>query len=320
MLCNMCIFKIPVHFTNCNFVYTVESQTRMETELKSLISQRQLRPSYTRAISYELSRTCSAAKSKKSRRSRKLKTVSTESSKTHNSSNTSESEEREFSDLDIFIDNEKSDDSEYFSAEENSVALECAPPASSSMPSVLDSTKYPHRYGCLLKERKHAPSKKQKRKRRLATGDSNWLKELPFFGAIDIDLSEIEITQNSRSVPTLSTLCVKVLAKNKKNWHNPSAVPHVLRQNIANVSEFYKEKISWINIILAKFEEENPFADELKIHTRTIWDVEVSSPFHSNEKISCLPLSYLYSFRLDHDSEFTANHIMTGKFKGLVED
>ena len=249
-----------------------------------------------------------------------MKTVSTESSKTHISSNTSESEEREFSDLDIFIDNEESDDSEYFSAEENSVALECSPPANSSMPSVLDSTKYPHRYNCMLKEHKHAPSKKQKRKRRLASGDSNWLKELPFFGAIDIDLSEIEITQNSRSVPTLSALCVKVLAKNKKNWHNPSAVPRVLRQNIAIVSEFYKEKISWINIILAKFEEENLFADELKIHTRTIWDVEVSSPFHSNEKIGCLPLSYLYSFRLDHYSEFTANHIMTGKFKGLLED
>lgn len=308
------------------------------TGLHTLISQRQKRPSYSRAISKEFSRKSEAVvlpRKRNRRKSEKIRRNSPIDSAVpqHPHSSGTEPErgqptEDQFPDFDT-KNSEKSDESEYFSAEENSDSFECvhqenAPSLSTSASSNDDEIPQITHQNCdnfspakldthdgNVKHRR-ARSKKQKRKRRLLYGSYNLFRELPFYN--DDIANEFKDVHINKPVPTLSALCVRALVKKKQSLARHPIVPHVIRQDIGNAAAFYKEKVEWIKTFLAKFEEQEYFRYQ-EVHTRSVWNIE---PWAGNiptaaMKICCLPATPLYSFNF-HDTELCyPSHIMTGK-------
>lgn len=313
------------------------------TGLHTLISQRQKRPSYSRAISQEFSRKSEAVVVPRKRNRRKSEKIRSHSlidsavpQHSHSSGaepETGQSTEGQFPVFDT-NDGEESDESEYFSAEENSDSLEYvhqenAPSCSSSASSNDDEIPQITHQNCdnlspvtldtydgNLKHRR-APSKKQKRKRRLLYSSYNLFRELPFYN--DEIVNEFKDVHINKPVPTLSALCVKALVTKKKSLARHPIVPHVIRQDIGNAAAFYKEKVEWIKTYLAKFEKEK-YPRFQEVLTRSVWNIEPwalndTRAFQRNnpaadKKISCLPVTPLCGFEY-HDAEFYyPSHIM----------
>lgn len=310
------------------------------TGLHTLISQRQKRPSYSRAISKEFSRKSEAVvlprkrnrrKSEKMRRNSPIDSAVSQ----HPSSSGTEPErgqptEDQFPVFDT-KDSEESDESEYFSAEEKFESIHQEndydrPSLSTSASSNDDEIPQITHQNCYnlypvklethdgnVKHRR-APSKKQKRKRRLLYGSYNLFRELPFYNDdIANEFKDVHLYIN-KPVLTLSALCVRALVKKKQSLVRHPIVPHVIRQDIGNAAAFYKEKVEWIKTFLAKLEEQEYFRYQ-EVHTRSVWNIE---PWATNNhsaamKICCLPATPLYSFNF-HDTElYYSSHIMTGK-------
>lgn len=313
------------------------------TGLHTLISQRQKRPSYSRAISQEFSRKSEAVvvpRKRNRRKSEKIRSHSLIDSAVpqHSHSSGAEPETRQSTEGQFPVfdtnDGEESDESEYFSAEENSDSLECvhqenAPSCSSSASSNDDEIPQITHQNCdnlspvtldtydgNLKHRR-TPSKKQKRKRRLLYGSYNLFRELPFYN--DEIVNEFKDVHINKPVPTLSALCVRALVTKKKSLARHPIVPHVIRQDIGNAAAFYKEKVEWIKTYLAKFEKEK-YSRFQEVLTRSVWNIEPwalndTRAFQRNnpaadKKISCLPVTPLCGFEY-HDAEFYyPSHIM----------
>lgn len=220
----------------------------------TLISQRQKRPSYSRAISKEFSRKSEAVvpprkrnrrKSEKMRRNSPIDSAVSQ----HPSSSGTEPErgqptEDQFPVFDT-KDSEESDESEYFSAEEKFESIHQEndydrPSLSTSASSNDDEIPQITHQNCYnlypvklethdgnVKHRR-APSKKQKRKRRLLYGSYNLFRELPFYNDdIANEFKDVHLYIN-KPVPTLSALCVRALVKKKQSLVRHPIVPHVI--------------------------------------------------------------------------------------------
>ncbi|XP_062577216.1 uncharacterized protein LOC134239077 [Saccostrea cucullata] len=304
-----------------------------KTGLKILITQRRQRPSYTRVISQEFSQeTEIVGKSRRRRRSQQnvCKSSSDLSSSLSSSNSDTDNNCQEYRKLseehDTLSENDKSDDSEYFSAEEN---FEIKQDNNAVLSSNSCSSKEEEDPGIVLLEinehrndfslfniedtdrndiHKRAPSKKQKRKRRLLQNVCSLLKELPFY---DMDTLDDPVkTQVPKGIPSLYSLCVKMLSRNKKLGTRRCMIPISLRQEINRETEINKEKLNWLNSILSKYEEELKLdmykGDyELNVLVRIVWNIDPHSPYCGtyydrpllgDSKVGFLPVTQLYSF------------------------
>lgn len=317
------------------------------TGLKTLISHRRHRPSYTRVISQEFSQESVAQEKRGKRKAQQHSSKSTELSDSFNSS---ASETENFNQEDNVFDdeNDNTDDSEYFSAEENPVPDDntnlincnvspslCTSNSSSEgdlEASIKDINRYENNdslYTVIDKSahgiHKRAPSKKQKRKRRelKASNSTCLLQELPFYdvGGVE-DPGSVHI---DKEIPSLYTMCVKVLTKNSRKLHKRFIIPRSIRQDIGKEALFHNEKVIGLNKYLAKFEEMHSKYSDLNVPTRTVWNcrprfcnqyrVGRADDFPKGDrKISCLPVINLCAFSECYDSNYIINHVMCGKY------
>ncbi|XP_048769002.2 uncharacterized protein LOC125675414 [Ostrea edulis] len=319
--------------------------TKMEedtTGLKTLISHRRHRPSYTRVISQEFSKERVAVERRGKRKAQRHSGKSTDLS---DSFHPSTSETTNFNQEGCVLDdeNDSTDDSKYFSAEENPVPNENTKlncnflPSSSSYSSnegdLETAMKVIHKYEnkdtlhIVVDKSTHgihkrAPRKKQKRKwRQLNASNSVCLfRELPFFdmGVLE-DPGSVDV---NKGIPSLYTLCVKALTKNIRKLHKCSIIPCSIKRDIDKETLFYNEKVSWLNTYLAKFEEMQSKYSNLNVPTRTVWNYKPRPPevyrrrgrgdiFPKGDiEISCLPVINLCAFKECHRRIYVINHVM----------
>ncbi|XP_061165316.1 uncharacterized protein LOC133174252 [Saccostrea echinata] len=306
-----------------------------KTGLKILITQRRHRPSYTRVISQEFSqKTEIVGKSRRRRKSQQnacksLSDLSDSFSSSNSDTNDIYQEFRKPSDeCSTLSENDQSDESEYFSAEENLVAVHdvnqdnnatllsntCSSKKDEDVETVLQEVHvYENDFSFFTTEDKNrngiykrAPSKKQKRKRRQFQCNSSVFKELPFY---DSDILEDPVTiYVHKEIPSLYSLCVKLLSRNKK-LRRHCMIPVSFRKDINKEAEIHNEKVTWLNSILSKYEEElkldmHTGVYELSVLVRNVWNIDPHShipgryvrPLLGDRKISCLPVTQLYSF------------------------
>ena len=257
------------------------------TGLKELIKHHRSRPSYARMISWEFSKSGSDQITQPRRRRRSKRNKSGNSLVEEGDGKLGpQGEENDGEEDDAFIDKDgienasSTDDSEYHSAEEHLTDSDPISRSSSISDSevselaasfqtcrtndeVMDESESvgDFRNPVVDSERKRAPSKKQKRKRkksRLSDGTHFFLDDLPFANFQEFDIVEDESMDNVcvlKPVPSLLDLCMQ--ACRNLNSDAKSIMPRSLKSSMSGTSsKFHLEKtqLSWLYSLLTDIE------------------------------------------------------------------